>query len=79
MSRLHVRGRGLPDDEPVQWWIVDGTLFEEPVKDAETIFDGGWILPGSLKMPNSNSNRSPALIGWPVRVLVVVVCCWTRA
>ena len=46
MSRLHVRGRGLPDDEPVQWWIVDGTLSAEPVKDADTIFDGGWILPG---------------------------------
>ena len=46
MSRLHVRGRGLPDDEPVEWWIVDGTLSAEPVTDADTIFDGGWILPG---------------------------------
>lgn len=46
MSRLHVRGRGLPDGEPVEWWIIDGTLSEEPVKDADTIFDGGWILPG---------------------------------
>lgn len=46
MSRLHVRGRGLPDGEPVEWWIVDGTLSEEPVKNADTIFDGGWILPG---------------------------------
>jgi imidazolonepropionase-like amidohydrolase len=44
--RLHVKGRGLPDDEPVEWWIVDGTLSAEPVKDADTIFDGGWILPG---------------------------------
>ena len=44
--RLHVKGRGLPDDEPVEWWIVDGTLSAEPVTDADTIFDGGWILPG---------------------------------
>ena len=43
---LHVRGRGLPDGEPVEWWIVDGTLSAEPAKDAETVFDGGWIVPG---------------------------------
>lgn len=30
----------------MEWWIVDGTLSEEAVKDADTIFDGGWILPG---------------------------------
>ena len=47
---LSVRGRGLPDGEPVQWWIVDGTLSAEPVNDAETVFGadgyGGWIVPG---------------------------------
>src|SRR6476659_8039456 len=43
---LHVRGVGLPDEEPVEWWIVDGTLSAEPVGDADTVFDGGWILPG---------------------------------
>ena len=44
--RLHVRGLGLPDGEPVEWWIVDGTLSAEPVNEAETMFDGGWIVPG---------------------------------
>ncbi|MGH3674445.1 MAG: metal-dependent hydrolase family protein [Mycobacterium sp.] len=48
--RLHVRGRGLPDDEPVEWWIVDGLLSAEPVAGAETVFGadgaGGWIVPG---------------------------------
>jgi imidazolonepropionase-like amidohydrolase len=47
---LSVRGRGLPDGEPVQWWIVDGTLSAEPVNDAETVFGadgyGGWIVSG---------------------------------
>ncbi|MDV3131114.1 amidohydrolase family protein [Mycobacterium sp. 29Ha] len=47
---LHVRGRGLPDEQPVEWWIVDGMLSAEPVQDAQTVFgaDGadGWILPG---------------------------------
>jgi len=30
----------------VEWWIVDGTLSAEPVKDAETVFgaDGPWRL-----------------------------------
>lgn len=48
--RLHLRGRSLPDGEPVQWWVVDGILSAEPVSGAETIFgadgDGGWIIPG---------------------------------
>jgi imidazolonepropionase-like amidohydrolase len=48
--RLHVRGTGLPDGEPGQWWIVDGVLSAEPVADAETVFGadgaGGWIIPG---------------------------------
>lgn len=45
-TALHVRGRGLPDGQPVEWWIVDGNLRGEPVRGAETIFDGGWIVPG---------------------------------
>ncbi|MGW0158147.1 amidohydrolase family protein [Mycobacterium sp. NPDC003323] len=54
--RLHLRGRGLPDGEEVQWWVVDersleehghsGRLSAEPVADAVTVFDGGWIIPG---------------------------------
>ncbi|MDP9165244.1 MAG: amidohydrolase family protein [Actinomycetota bacterium] len=44
--RLHLRGRGLPDGEPVEWWVVHGRLSAEPVADAETVFDGGWIIPG---------------------------------
>jgi imidazolonepropionase-like amidohydrolase len=43
---LLLRGRGLPDGEPVEWWVVDGRLSAEPVADAETVVDGGWIIPG---------------------------------
>ncbi|MBJ7386665.1 MAG: amidohydrolase family protein, partial [Mycolicibacterium sp.] len=51
MSPLHVRGRALPDGEPVQWWIThDGVLSAEPIANAETVFgadgDGDWIIPG---------------------------------
>ena len=41
---LHLHGRGLPDGEPVEWWVVDGTLSADPVKGAETVFDAGWIV-----------------------------------
>ena len=43
---LKVRGRSLPDGKAVQWWIVDGILRSAPVAGAETVFDGGWIIPG---------------------------------
>jgi imidazolonepropionase-like amidohydrolase len=50
MSPLHVRGRTLPDGEPVQWWLDRGVLSAEPIANAETVFgadgDGGWIIPG---------------------------------
>ncbi len=43
---LHIRGRGLPDGEAVQWWVHDGVLSAEPISNADTAFDGGWIIPG---------------------------------
>lgn len=47
---LHVRGRGLPDGEPVEYWSVDGVLSTDPVPGAETVFGAGgsdgWIIPG---------------------------------
>jgi len=46
MQALHLRGRGLPDGEEVQWWIERGTLSAEPIANADTVFDGGWIIPG---------------------------------
>lgn len=46
MPALHVRGRGLPDGQPIEWWIAHGVLRVEPVADADTVWDGGWILPG---------------------------------
>lgn len=46
MQPLHLRGRGLPDGEEVQWWIHRGTLSAESIANADTVFDGGWIIPG---------------------------------
>jgi imidazolonepropionase-like amidohydrolase len=43
---LHVRGLGLPDGAELELWIVDGRISVEPVAGADTVFDGGWIIPG---------------------------------
>jgi imidazolonepropionase-like amidohydrolase len=43
---MHVRGVGLPDETAIELWIVDGRISREPVAGADTVFDGGWILPG---------------------------------
>ncbi|WP_436526980.1 amidohydrolase family protein [Actinoplanes sp. HUAS TT8] len=43
---LHVRGTVLPDGEVRDLWLVGDRVTFEPVADAETISDGGWIVPG---------------------------------
>lgn len=47
MTVLHLRGVFLPDETERDAWIVDGLLtFERYTGDAETVADGGWIIPG---------------------------------
>lgn len=43
---LHVRGILLPQGVPGQLWVDRGVLRREPVPGADTVADGGWILPG---------------------------------
>ncbi|SPM37600.1 Imidazolonepropionase or related amidohydrolase [Mycobacterium rhizamassiliense] len=43
---MHVRGRALPDEAEIELWIVEGRISTEPVSGADTVFEGGWILPG---------------------------------
>ena len=43
---LHVRGTLLPLGEVRDLWLVGDRVTFEPVGGAETISDGGWILPG---------------------------------
>ncbi len=43
---LHVRGLGLPDEVELELWIVNGQISVEPVAGADTVVDGGWIIPG---------------------------------
>jgi imidazolonepropionase-like amidohydrolase len=43
---LHVRGTVLPEGEVRDLWLVGDRVTFDPVPDAETIADGGWIVPG---------------------------------
>jgi imidazolonepropionase-like amidohydrolase len=43
---LHVRGVVLPDDTVRDLWLSGDTVSTEPVPGAETVVDGGYILPG---------------------------------
>ncbi|MEV1108888.1 amidohydrolase family protein [Micromonospora sp. NPDC049751] len=43
---LHVRGVLLPDDEVRDLWLVGDRVTFTPVPDAETVVDGGFVLPG---------------------------------
>jgi imidazolonepropionase-like amidohydrolase len=46
MTTLHVRGVVLPDDEVRDLWLVGDRVTYEPVAGAETLSDGGFVLPG---------------------------------
>ena len=43
---LHVRGTVLPEREERSLWVDGGVLREDPVAGADTVADGGWLLPG---------------------------------
>ena len=45
-DRLHLRGVVLPDGEDRDVWVVDGLIRLEPVRDAVTLVQQGYLLPG---------------------------------
>src|SRR5262249_50034219 len=46
MTAVHVRGVVLPDGDERDLWIVNGRVRTERVAGAETIVDGGFLVPG---------------------------------
>ena len=44
--RLHLRGVVLPGEVVRDLWVHDGSISLEPVRDAETLCDTGWIVSG---------------------------------
>src|SRR5438552_180868 len=45
---IHVRGVVLPDNEVRDLWLDGDRVSLEPVPGAETVSDGGYILPGRV-------------------------------
>ncbi|HSF26837.1 MAG TPA: amidohydrolase family protein [Actinomycetes bacterium] len=43
---LHLRGVVLPEGEQRDLWVREGVVTTEPVAGAQTVVDGGWIMPG---------------------------------
>ena len=56
---LQVRGIVLPGREERSLWIDGGVLREEPVADAETVADGGWLLPGLVDVHTHPGAEQP--------------------
>jgi imidazolonepropionase-like amidohydrolase len=46
VTALHVRGVVLPDDTVRDLWLVGDRVTLDPVEGAQTVADGGFILPG---------------------------------
>jgi imidazolonepropionase-like amidohydrolase len=46
VTALHLRGVVLPEDEPRDLWVVNGRVRTSAVPNAETVIDGGFLLPG---------------------------------
>ncbi|TWP45166.1 amidohydrolase family protein [Lentzea tibetensis] len=43
---MHLRGVVLPDDTETDIWVVNGRVRTRPVPGAETVVDGGFLVPG---------------------------------
>src|SRR5512135_2318464 len=43
---LHVRGIVLPERVERSVWIDGGVIREDPVPGADTVVNGGWLVPG---------------------------------
>ncbi|MGW3469216.1 amidohydrolase family protein [Saccharopolyspora sp. NPDC000995] len=46
MTSLHLRAVVLPDGAHRELWVHKGLISLDPVPGAETVFDGGFVLPG---------------------------------
>ncbi|WP_436501379.1 amidohydrolase family protein [Actinokineospora sp. HUAS TT18] len=46
MTALHLRGVVLPGDAERDIWVVNGRVRTQPVPGAQTVVDGGFIVPG---------------------------------
>ena len=60
VTNLHVRGVVLPDGVQRDVFIIQGRFTFQPVNDARTILDGGFLLPGLVDVHAHLGLSSPA-------------------
>jgi imidazolonepropionase-like amidohydrolase len=56
---LRVRGIVLPERVEREFWISDGVLRAEPVAGAQTVVDGGWLVPGLVDVHTHPGAEQP--------------------
>jgi imidazolonepropionase-like amidohydrolase len=62
---LHLRGTLLPHDTVRDLWILgDRITFDRPSAEAETVADGGFLLPGLVDVHTHPGFRSEDDMGW---------------
>ena len=57
---LHVRGVLLPDRVERDLFVVDGRFTFDPVADARSVLDSGWLVPGLVDVHAHLELASPA-------------------
>jgi len=56
---LHLRGIVLPDEEERDLYVLGDRITYEPVPEAETVVDGGWLLPGLVDVHTHPGAEQP--------------------
>ena len=56
---LHVRGIVLPEREERSLWIDGGVFREGPAACADTVVDGGWLVPGLVDVHTHPGAEQP--------------------
>jgi imidazolonepropionase-like amidohydrolase len=54
-----VRGVVLPEREERTFWIEGGRLSTRPVRDADPVIDGGWLVPGLVDVHTHPGTEKP--------------------
>src|SRR3990170_1586018 len=57
---LHLRGIVLKGDKQLDLFVTDGKITLKPIDGAETVFDGGYIIPGLVDAHAHLELASPA-------------------
>ena len=59
MAVLHLRGVVLPDGEERDLYVHGDRVTFDPVPNAETVVDGGWLVPGLVDAHNHPGAERP--------------------